>query len=273
MRSRLNVLMVMVFAAGCAWQGAVKIPDSVPELRPGILQGYLAPEMLPDSFALLPPPPAEGSAALALDREMSEKALALQGSPRFDLAAADAVLRFPDAVGTFACAIGVPITEQDTPNLYMLLRRSLTDAGLSTYAAKNRYQRTRPFVVNGQPTCTPQEEAMLSNDGSYPSGHSALGWAWALILAELVPDRSDAILARGRAFSESRVICNVHWYSDVEEGRFMGSAAVARLHGDPVFRAQVDKAREEVEKLRVAGAVPVGDCEAEAKALKGIGLR
>jgi acid phosphatase (class A) len=234
----------------------------VPELRPGILQGYLEPGSLPNSATLLPPPPAEGSAALARDLEVSEGALALRGTPRWEQAATDAVLRFPEAAQTFACALGLPITEARTPNVYMLLRRSLADAGLSTYAAKNLYQRKRPFLVNGQPTCTPEEEPTLTNDGSYPSGHAALGWAWGLILVELAPERADALLARGRAFSESRVVCNVHWASDVAEGRVMGAAAVARLHGDPVFRAQLELARRELEALRAAGVQPDADCAA-----------
>ena len=153
--------------------------------------------------------------------------------------------------------VGAPITQADTPSLYRLLRRSLTDAGLSTYRAKNHYQRKRPFMVNGQPTCVPDaEQEHLAEDGSYPSGHSAIGWAWALILAELAPDRADAILARGRAFGQSRVVCNVHWQSDVQEGQFMGSAAVAKLHSDPVFLTNLAAARTELSELRARSPAP-----------------
>ena len=38
-----------------------------------------------------------------------------------------------------------------------------------------RYQRARPFVENGAPTCTPEDEADLRGNGSYPSGHTAIG--------------------------------------------------------------------------------------------------
>ena len=83
---------------------------------------------------------------------------------------------------------------------------------------------------------------MLAKDGSYPSGHASLGWAWGLILAEMAPERANALVARGQAFGQSRVICGVHWQSDVTQGRIIGAATVARLHADPVFRAQVDAA-------------------------------
>ena len=244
-------------------------PDLAPvaEVRPGILAGYLAPESLPDSLALVPPPPVEGSPAEALDSAVSKRSLALKGSLRWKLAASDADLMFPHAARIFACALGMDISKNEMPHLYRLLRRTMADAGLSTYRAKKRFQRKRPFMVNGQPTCTPNEETHLRNDGSYPSGHAAIGWAWALILAELAPDRSDRLLARGLAFGQSRVICNVHWQSDVMMGRRMGAAAVARLHANPEFLAAMEAARAEIQRTRAKGSRTTTDCAAEAKAL------
>lgn len=263
----IPILAFMAIIAGCAGFEREKMPAAVPEIHPGILAGYLDPETLPDSLALLPPPPAEGSAALALDEELSRKCLALRGTPRWDLAVHDAELMFPQAAGTFECALGISITEKDTPHLYRLLRRTLADAGLSTYTAKNGYRRPRPFMVNEAPICTPEEKAQLRKDGAYPSGHTAIGWAWALVLAEIAPDRADAVLARGRAFGVSRMICNVHWHSDVVEGRFMGASAVARLHADPAFQADLEAAKIELAAARAKGLAPSGDCRTEAEAL------
>lgn len=242
----------------------------VGELRPGsgYAKGYLSRDELPDSLALVPPPPAESSAALAEDTEAFRQLTALQGTPRGTLATQDANLKFPAAAGHFACALGVQVSEQVTPNAYMLLRRTLADAGLSTYKAKDTYKRTRPFVVFDAPSCTPAEEATLRKDGSYPSGHAALGWAWALVLSELMPDRTDALQQRGYAFGQSRVVCGVHWQSDVEAGRVVGAAAVARLHADPVFEAQMRAAEGEIRAARAAGRGTRADCAAEAAALK-----
>ena len=152
----------------------------------------------------------------------------------------------------------------------MALCRTLADAGLSTCAAKDHYQRTRPFLVNKQPTCTPAEEKHAAKDFSYPSGHSALGWAWALELADIAPERSGAILARGLAFGESRVGYTVHWQSDVVAGRLMGAATVARLHADPAFRKDLEAAKAEYAAERAKGLAVGRDCEAEAAALAPI---
>ena len=143
---------------------------TVPEISPGILEGYLEREALPDSVALVPQVPTPGTAAYALDEAVSRANLALRGSQRWDLATMDADLTFPQVTGSFSCAVGVPITEAETPHLYMLLRRSFTDAALSTSAAKNHYKRARPFVENKQSTCTPRQEDALMKDGSYPVG-------------------------------------------------------------------------------------------------------
>lgn len=264
----LPTLICVLVLMGCT--GLQKqTPDPVSEVKPGILAGYLSGDAHPNSLKLVPPPPADGSAALALDEEISQKSLGLRGTPRWELAAKDAAWMFPDVAGTFECALGIPITQSDTPYLYMLLRRTLADAGLSTYTAKNKYQRPRPFMVNGQPTCTPNEEDLLKKDGSYPSGHTAYGWAFALILTQIAPDRTDAILARGRAYGDSRIICNVHWHSDVAEGRIMGAAAVARLHADEKFCKDLEMAKKEYAQARAKGLTPSGNCQAETDALSG----
>jgi acid phosphatase (class A) len=222
----------------------------IKEVAPGLLEGYLAQEMLPDSLSLLPSPPAEDSPAFAVDRDISKQSIALQGTPRWEQAVKDANLHFPEAIDGFVEIVDVPITEAKTPHLYMLLRRTLTDMGLSTYAAKTHYNRERPFMVNNEPVCTPDEEEVLRKDSSYPSGHTAIGWGWALLLCELFPEKTDALLKRGWEFGQSRIICNVHWQSDVDRGRIMGAATVARLHADAGFLADLEAAKAEIVALR-----------------------
>jgi acid phosphatase (class A) len=279
-RTFLNVSLVGVMAlslfTGCTTQNTATsqartklgtIPEFHPELKLGALQGYLDPKALPNSLALIPPPPAPGSTAFALDLEIAQNTFALRDTPRFALAASDYDLKLPHFVDTFSCALNVQITKENAPYLYNLLCRSFSDIGLSTYAAKNYYKRTRPFQQNGQPLAVPADRAFLEKDPSYPSGHTALGWGYALILTELAPDRGDQILARGRAFGESRIVCNHHWYSDVIWGRFMGAATVARLHADPTFEADLAAAKTEFAALRAKGVPPTGDCQVEAAAL------
>jgi acid phosphatase (class A) len=243
------------------------IPEFHPELGLGALQGYLDPKALPNSLTLIPPPPVPGSAAFANDEEIARGTFALRGTPRFALAVSDFDLKLSNLVDDFSCALDAKITEENAPYLSTLLRRSFSDLALSTYAAKNYYKRTRPFQQNHGPIGAPEYQAALEKDPSYPSGHTAVGWGFALILTEISPDRADELLARGRAYGESRIVVNHHWYSDVVWGRFMGAATVARLHADATFRADMDAAREEISALLAKGIVPTHDCKAEAAAL------
>lgn len=263
----LPVLVIVAIMAGCACHDGRSKPAAVPGFSTNLLAGYLPTKALPSSLALVPPPPGTGSAAFALDEEISRRSFALRDTSRWLLAISDADLTFPHAAGTFSCALNAPITEAETPHLYMLLHRTLTDLGLSTYTAKNHYNRTRPFVLNKEPICTPDQKARLEKDGSYPSGHTAAGWGWALILSEISPERTDAILARGIAFGESRNACNAHWHSDVVQGRLIAAGTVARLHADPAFRADLEAARAELAAVRNKGLKPTRDCSEEAAAL------
>jgi len=262
-------LVGLLLTAGCATLTQPTAPAAVPEMQQGKAAGFLPTSALPNSLKLLPPPPAAGSAAFAADQAAFRESRAYRGTPRWALAASDAILNLPQAPEAFSCALDAPITAAATPHLYALLGRSKSDAGASTGAAKNHYQRTRPFNFYHQSksSCTPDQEGDLSKNGSYPSGHTTIGWTWTLILTELAPERTDPLLSRGYAFGQSRVICGVHWQSDVTAGRVLAAGVVARLHADPAFRTQVEAARTELAAVRAKGLKPTRDCQAEAAAL------
>lgn len=257
--------------AACAGSAVERTPPPaavapVPELKPGVPAGYLG-RALPDSLALVPPPPDPKSPAFAQDEAIHATAQKLRSTPRGALATADADLHFPHAPTAFDCALGKTITPAATPRLYLLMQRTLVDAGLSTYRAKDHYQHERPFVHYKESTCTPGDEAQLRNDGSYPSGHTAIGWTWGLILVQVAPARTDALLARARAFGESRLVCNAHWQSDILAGRTVAAGTFARLQSDPAFVADVEAARKE---LAAAPAPDPAKCTAEAARLAPI---
>ena len=270
MKQRHKQLGLTVSLTGLLWSGlvlaeeaATKITDPHFKLAPG----YLNPADLPLRLALLGAPPKPDSAALARDEEARRAALALRGTAREALAATDAELSFPGPANTFSCAMGTQISEKTTPHLYTLMQRTLTDAGGSTYAGKNAYNRTRPFVVHDEGTCRKDMEPLLRTDGSWPSGHSAAGWAWGLILAEVNPARATELMTRGLAYGQSRVICNAHWQSDVDAGRIMGAATVASLHSNPAFLKDLAAAKEEIQVAQKAGNKPTENCAAEGVAL------
>ncbi len=263
-RKAISVLFFSIGMSNALAVAAGNAPDpAVTDPHFQLAPGYLPKESLPNSLELLGPPPAANSAALARDEEARAAAMPLRGSARAKLARLDADLQFPQPAKNFSCAMGVDISEARTPHLYTLMQKVLTDAGLSTYGVKNTYNRVRPFVVHNEGTCFPEQESLLRTDGSYPSGHTAAGWAWALVLAQINPERADRLFRRGLEFGQSRVICNAHWQSDVDAGRTMGAATVAVLQNNPEFIADLNAARKEVQAAKAGQSGSAMDCTGE----------
>ena len=243
-------------APGASAPGLMAVQPGVARLSP-YLEGHE-----PDTVAILPPPPKDGSLIEQADFAAFVATRKLAGTPRWDLAALDAV----DYFHGFGCILGVTLTPEGAPKTVALLRRALGDAKAVTDVPKDRYQRRRPLYGNAQPICVESQREGLLKSASYPSGHATAGWTIGLILAEAAPDARDALLVRARAFGESRVVCGVHFPSDIEAGRTNGASLVAALHGDPAFRADLDAAREELKTLRGASPAPTGgQCAAETK--------
>jgi membrane-associated phospholipid phosphatase len=223
---------------------------------------YLSPEAMPDGLRILPPPPEKNGPRAITDRQVFAATRRLKGTARWRVATSDVDT---DAFEHFACALGVRLTPQIAPALARLLDRAGT-AGMVD-PVKQYYRVPRPFVGSDAPICQTRT-AHLAGNGDYPSGHTANGWMEALILAELAPDRATEILARGRAFGESRLICGAHSLSAVQAGWLAGAAATAALHGSAAFRADLDAARREMAVVRSSAPAPAADiCRSEAKAL------
>lgn len=260
-------MLALLAICGQAFAQSGEAQPNVTDPHFKIAPGYLKRSDLPNSLVLLGPPPEKDSAALARDEEARKATIPLRNTDRWKLAHTDADLTFPQAAENFSCAMGFRIDEKQTPRLYAMMQKMLSDLGLSTYGVKTKYNRVRPFVVHNEATCRADQEAILREDGSYPSGHTAAGWGWALVFAQINPERSNELFKRGIAFGQSRVICDAHWQSDVDAGRIMGAATVALLQTNAAFLADLEAAKAEVKAAKAKGAAPALDCAAEAAAL------
>ena len=261
-RQTIIALSITILIASCTNINNQISIEPVPE-RLGSM-GYLPMDVIPNCLAILPPPPAEGSAAFALDEEVSRNSLTLRNTPRWELAKKDDSTWFPAPANAFSCTLNVTISEQDTPHLYKLLQRTSDDVGFSDTSIKYEYKRPRPYLLNKEPVCS---KVGIKELHSYPSGTAALGWAYALILSEISPDQTDALIIRGLVYGQSGVICNTNWQSAVNAGRTLAAAVVARLHAEPEFRDAIEAAKAELVDVRAKGLSLERDCEAEAAAL------
>lgn len=214
---------------------------------------------VPNSLLLLPGPPSGESILFLYDQARYNWGKQQRNTPRGAQAAEDARVSGDGLPKAYSEAFGVDINKDDTPAILELIVGMREDAGdLGTREAKRHYDRMRPFVFYDEMTCNPEQQEELSTNGSYPSGHSSLGWATALVLSEINPERQNEILKRGYEMGESRVICGYHFQSDVDAGRVTGAVTVARLHADPGFQKKLAAAKAEFKKLKKAGKVAKG---------------
>jgi len=209
------MLAAMALAAGLAAPLAARADT------PGGSAVLLNPDPLSRVVGL---PPAPGS---AVAREDLAILLWLQGARTPEMAA-NTWLLLERNLGTFSRALGVDVVKT-TPQINAGLKTFLKPVDAVKDNLKDRYQRPRPFVSHAhiQP-CLPLEKGY-----SFPSGHATWYRAASELLADLVPERRERLVAVGSHGGNSRVLCGVHYPSDVQAGQRLGVAAAAQLIASP----------------------------------------
>ena len=211
---------------------------------------YFSAEEMPNLIKCLPPPPDTIGVDFAYDimRYMWGKTQRCD-SVRAALVFRDAVWNYDSLFAVFSIPFGIEISKEGTPEIYKFMINSLSTVDQTRVKPKAFYHRKRPFERFHEHMLTMYEEAELSGEGSYPSGHSQRGYAAALLLSEVNPANADTIMSRGFMYGESRVIAGAHWQSDVDASRLCAAIGVARLHTSPAFLEQLTKAQEEFKWL------------------------
>jgi acid phosphatase (class A) len=236
------------------------------------LPGFLTAETAPDAMATIPPAPKAGEPRNDLDWAIFRATRKLEGSERWALAQNDDNYRPAALLKDYSCAVGAELTTENAPTLARILARTTADAGTAAQRAKEVYQRTRPYLHNSGNICIERSDG-LSKSFDYPSGHSSLGWVSGLVIAQLTPDRATPVLARARAFGESRVVCGVHNMSAIEAGRTNGASVFAALQASPDFQTAMATAKAEIAAARASGEAPDdAACAKEAELTKPLAI-
>ena len=211
---------------------------------------YFTKDEMPDMVKFLPAPPDSTSVDFARDLHRYFWGKEMRNNPeRAAMALRDAVFSLETILTEYEEAFGMKITKEGTPEIYKVLLDGTETAHNIGSNPKRYYMRRRPFMRFNESTLYPKDDEDLRHNGSYPSGHTILGWSAALLMMEINPDRANEILARGYQYGESRVIVGAHWQSDVDAGRLAASVAYAKMHTSEAFLKQMAKARKEFQRL------------------------
>jgi acid phosphatase (class A) len=210
-------------------------------LRAGETKSKYLAQGQPDAIALLASPPVAGSAEDAADLETTFHAY----SAATPAERAQGVDEIKLTIFHFAPAIGPWFAPGKFPTTEALFKEVEAETKAVTSHAKKHWQRIRPYHVDPArfPDAIEHEER---TDYSYPSGHSTRATVFALLLAELFPDKHDALLAMSRAIGWRRVEGGVHYPTDIFAGRVLGQAIVRELLANPAFEHDLAEAKAEL---------------------------
>ena len=239
---KLKSYLIIAFVS----QISIMNTNAQPKVEP-----YFTSQEMPDMLNWYKAPPKEDSEEFVTDVKRYYWGKTQRLNPeRAAIAVRDARFGLAAIIREFSVPFGLQISKQNTPEIYKLLQDALATTDSICKLPKTKYMRPRPFMVFSEKTLVPNDEPSLRLNGSYPSGHSQLGWSAALLLMEINPEAADTLLARGLMYCESRVIVGAHWQSDVDAGQHAASVAYAKLHTSERFLKQMAAARKEFAKLK-----------------------
>ena len=190
-----------------------------------------------DIAKVLPPPPEAGSVAAKADLDVVLQAQAWRTPEQVEWA------KFIDKDNAFnhASVLGDWFTKEKLPVMAKFISDVTEDANAVGALTKALYARQRPSQIDPRV----QPVVPVPATAAYPSGHVTRAYTWALVLAEVFPDKRDALLERAHRAAWGRVLAGVHFPTDLVGGQLMAEAIVSELKKSDTFRAAVGKCREE----------------------------
>jgi acid phosphatase (class A) len=201
-----------------------------------------------NAFQILPAPPAATSDTTKAELAELHRIEAVRTREQSAQAIADdkeeSIFIFRNEIGNMFTPAALPLTAT-------LSARVKNDEGINTAPAKNGFQRVRPYNLDAalHPVC-----ATKTRSDSYPSGHATTGYLLALTLIDMVPEKRDVILARADNYADNRLICGVHYRSDIQASKLLAYSIHAVMGTNPQYQMELAAATLE---LRQALGLPI----------------
>ena len=193
--------------------------------------------------SILPPPPSLDSFSNKLELDFMKNKIAKLSNAEKDLAVKDAL---NESVNFFADTLpGFDISK--LPKTKILFDKVKYNAGFESKLFKNHFTSKRPYQVDSEiHACVPPKPSNL--DRSYPSGHTTMGYAMGIVLANLIPSKSVEIMERTRLYGENRINCGAHYPFDVAGGQVLGTLVAVELLKNSEFKLLMNEAKDELVK-------------------------
>jgi acid phosphatase (class A) len=154
-----------------------------------------------------------------------------------------------ESIFIFKQQLGDWFNAQTLPQTAAFGARVKNDEGINTAPAKTGFARVRPYNLDTtlKPICVTK-----TKDDAYPSGHATTGYLMALTLIDMLPEKRDAILTRADDYANNRLICGVHYRSDIEASKLLAYTIHAVMANKPQYQQELAAARAEVQRTLAA---------------------
>ncbi len=203
-----------------------------------------------DPSRLLPPPAKDGSAVQQKEMDEVKNLIHTRSKERYAEAVWDARHEDPTP---FAAVIGSDFDLTKLPATAKLLEDVLHDQTVATSEAKDFFKRKFPVAAEApgdsyrEWTCDAADRKPSALPlRSYPSGHATMAYTFGVVLAALIPEKSQAILTRSASYAYSREICGDHYHSDVEAGHVLGTTLGVLLLNNATLKPEIQASKAEL---------------------------
>lgn len=201
-----------------------------------------------DMTILLPAPPAADTATTQAELAELHRIEEARTTVQVEKSKAD---EDEEDMFAFKTVFGAGFTAEALPVTAALGAHVKNEQSVVGNQLKRVYERPRPYQADS--TLHPVCETKTTHD-SYPSGHGLTGYLEAFTLAELAPEKRSEILARADEFAHSRLVCGVHYPSDIEASRRVAYAVFGYMLATPRFQRDLAAARDEMRKAGLISA-------------------
>jgi acid phosphatase (class A) len=229
-----------------------QVPAPPPAAKPMKTLKILTQDQV-DPARILPAPSADGSDAQIADLTEVQRLYRTRSPERLAQAQWDDT--HEDSL-IFQSTLGPKFDLTKLPRTAELLALVENEQSVSANIAKRHFLRNRPWAIDPSlKACDYKPNAAPRT--SYPSGHATLGYSVGYVLANLLPSKSEAILARAHDYAYSRVICGAHYPSDIEASHVLGTVVAMKLMANPHVAAMIEAAKAELNAAGVGVESPV----------------
>jgi len=207
-----------------------------------------------DPARLLPPPYKDGSDLQKADLAEVQRVYRARTPERRAQAEWDDK---HESVELFQGVLGPKFDLAKLPLTAKLMGEVDNDQAVAANIAKRYFLRNRPWAIDPSlVACDYKPNAAPLT--SYPSGHATLSYSTGYMLAALMPEKAQAILARAQEYAYSRIVCGAHYPSDIEASHALGTEVAMMMLENPAFHAQFEAARAELRASGLTSRVMAG---------------